>query len=189
MIFEKFLKNWQQLATRDQKKTIESQRIKSGSLIRRGSQVVRPRSAKPLLTGSIPVPASLGVEDDNDTITLPDGFSPVSPRRYILVQVRLREPVLGSDLDKGNRLRRHSLLSVSAEIARNAAASSVDKSDPGGFSGAGAAIGLKNVKVGCMTTWNGSGTPSDTGPSMLISVLILRRGNKSRGKRQYSGLV
>ncbi len=29
------------------------------SLIRRGSQVVRPRSAKPLLTGSIPVPASL----------------------------------------------------------------------------------------------------------------------------------
>jgi hypothetical protein len=26
-------------------------------LIRRGSQVVRPRSAKPLFTGSIPVPA------------------------------------------------------------------------------------------------------------------------------------
>ena len=31
----------------------------SEGLIRRGSQVVRPRSAKPLFTGSIPVPASL----------------------------------------------------------------------------------------------------------------------------------
>jgi hypothetical protein len=37
----------------------ESQQFKSVGLVWRGSQVVRPRSAKPLLTGSIPVPASL----------------------------------------------------------------------------------------------------------------------------------
>src|ERR1700722_14630239 len=55
-------------------------------------------------TGSIPVPASLRMESDNATVTLPDGFSPVSPRRYKLVQVSLREPILGRDLDKGNRL-------------------------------------------------------------------------------------
>ena len=57
-----------------------------------------------LITGSIPVPASPRNNFDNDTITLPDGFSPVSPRRYVLVQIRFREPVLGSDLDKGDRL-------------------------------------------------------------------------------------
>jgi hypothetical protein len=51
--------------------------------IRRGSQVVRPRSAKPLFTGSIPVPASLRIEIDNDTITLPEGLSTVSPRRNV----------------------------------------------------------------------------------------------------------
>ena len=74
--------------------------------------------------------------------------------------------------------RRHSLLSVSAEIARNAAASWVDSSDPKGFSGIGAATDLKKVKVGCTTISKGNDTPSDTGPSMLISVLVLQRGNK-----------
>jgi hypothetical protein len=69
--------------------------------------------------------------------------------------------------------RRHKRRKVSAEIARNSAASSVVKSAPAGFSeDAGAAIGLKKVRVGCTTTWKGSDTPSDTGPSMLISVLI-----------------
>jgi hypothetical protein len=82
--------------------------------------------------------------------------------------------------------RRHNLLSVSAEIARNAAPSSVDKSDPGDFSGVGAATGLKKVKVGCTTTWKGSDTPSDTGPSMLISVLILRRCDNHRVRVKYS---
>jgi hypothetical protein len=83
--------------------------------------------------------------------------------------------------------RRHSLLNVSAEIARNAAASPVDKSDPGGFSGVEAATDLKKVKVGCTTISNGSDTPSDTGPSMLISVLICSA--VTSGKRQYTGVV
>lgn len=64
----------QKLATRDGIETVESQRIKSGGLIRRGSQVVRPRSAKPLFTGSIPVPASPKIYLRNDTVTLQSAF-------------------------------------------------------------------------------------------------------------------
>src|SRR5215831_5382124 len=46
--------NWQQMATEANDERGKSLRISSGSRNWRGSQVVRPRSAKPLFEGPIP---------------------------------------------------------------------------------------------------------------------------------------
>src|SRR5271165_2660633 len=81
-------RSFRKLASRDGIETVESQRIKSESLIRRGSQVVRPRSAKPLFTGSIPVPASRKNKLRNDTVTLPGACQ--SNRRKALQRRRDR---------------------------------------------------------------------------------------------------